>query len=98
MTRLQAAPAAVCPLHAAGSVLASDSSLAGTRASDWSEEAGSYAAAVSPGTAADSAVAFDLHWENQSRIKDQHETGNTFLLATSWQQPHNTRQLVLNVI
>ena len=94
MTRLQAATAAVCPLHAAGSVLASDSSLAGTKASYWSEEAGSYAAAVSPGTA----VAFDLHWENQSRIKDQHETGNTFLIATSRQHPHKTRQLVFTVI
>ena len=79
--QLQCAPST---LHA-GSVLASDSSLAMTRASYWSEEAGSNAAAVSPGTAADSAVAFDLHWENQSGIKDQQETGNTFLLATTTQ-------------
>ena len=68
-------------------------------ASDWSRLARSHAAAVSQGTAANSAAAaFDLHWENQSGIKDRRETGNTFLLATAWQQPNSSRQKVLNAM
>ena len=67
-------------------------------ASDWSRLARSHAAAVSQGTAANSAAAFDLHWENQSGIKDRRETGNTFLLATAWQQPNSSRKKVLSVM
>ena len=95
VTRLQTAAAgypACCRL-----LLASDWSLALTGASHWLGVAGYYAAAVSPGTAADSAAAFDLHWENQSGFKDRQETGNTFLLATARHQ-HTTQLKVLNLM
>ena len=88
----------IYPLHAAGPVLPLIGPLALSLASDWSRLARSHAAAVSQGTAANSAAAFDLHWENQSGIKDRRETGNTFLLATAWQQPNSSRQKVLNAM
>ena len=84
LTRLQAAAAAGHPLHAANSVLASDWFRGSSSELLLVEE--SHAAPVSQGTAAAFAAAFDLHWENQSGIKDRRETGNTFLLATAWQQ------------